>query len=84
MLAEDSYEGEGLSNVETVHVRVLYKSCRCCLSSVCDVSSPLCSQALHVLHVALDKLGLVGATRVDPQVHYTCKSLTFSPLITLN
>ncbi len=25
-------------------------------------------QALHVLHVALDKLGLVGATRVDPQV----------------
>lgn len=27
------------------------------------------SQALHVLHVALDKLGLVGATRVDPQVH---------------
>ncbi|KAL0052349.1 hypothetical protein WJX82_000706 [Trebouxia sp. C0006] len=44
MLArEGSYEGESLSNVETVH-------------------------ALHVLHVALDKLGLVGATRVDPQL----------------
>ena len=36
----------------------------------------LCSQALHVLHVALDKLGLVGATRVDPQVQHTCKNMT--------
>lgn len=25
-------------------------------------------QALHILHAALDKLALVGATRVDPQV----------------
>lgn len=32
--------------------------------------SVLFTQALHVLHVALDKLGLVGATRVDPQVPF--------------
>lgn len=70
MLAEDSYEGEGLSNVEIVHVRVMYKDyCWCFDHGYAMSAGLLCSQALHVLHVALDKLGLVGATRVDPQVN---------------
>lgn len=68
MLAEDSYEGEGLSNVETVHVRLCVKAQMRLKRIRMGSASPICTQALHVLRVTLDKLGLVGATRVDPQV----------------
>lgn len=44
----------------------------------------LCSQALHVLHVALDKLGLVGATRVDPQVYQVHADLACPPVATIS
>lgn len=58
---------------------LLVKCLRCQL--VCYL---LCSQALYVLHVALDKLGLVGATRVDPQVQYNFRNLAVLPVITVS